>query len=133
MTTTEFLAVSLMGWDLVGGWWVKPANPEFFPEGNYLEHIHREDDYNPTSINPPGPDQCFGPGGVVEKMRERGWICSIYIRPNKICRVVFEQNPSSLTMVEVTWPFAQIDADTITVATCEAARKALETEGEKGG
>ncbi len=58
----DWLAVNLMGWrhcDCCGGFWDK--------EENFII------DWEPYLPTPEGLFQCFGPGGIVEKMEEKEW------------------------------------------------------------
>jgi hypothetical protein len=71
----EVLARELMGWHKSDNcyhdeWWVTDADN---PEPDYYEVIQQKiATWNPLAQTPDGYYQCFGPGGVVDKMREKG-------------------------------------------------------------
>lgn len=85
------------------------------------------DDYDPTALTPSGLYQCFGPGGVVEKMAALGWEVGIDNEDG----LEGMEKPYTAEFIQriEKWATYSATADTITEAVCLAAKAALEGEG----
>jgi hypothetical protein len=118
----EVLARELMGWEyrmLSHGWYDEKLET-FIPEENW----------NPLAQTPDGYFQCFGPGGVVEKMREKDLWLEVKWSPAKrvapgtyMVRFVFRNTDVSK------WGYYLL----INRAACLAAMGALKSTADRGG
>ena len=151
MTTAEFLAINLNGWYLNDRyeWWVSKDSTARLPSGElvkcdyYTGYLAPGADpiavppwtvgfYTPDKLTPSGLYQCFGPGGVVEKMTKPvedgglGFEFDVMDEEDPIEGRKRGYTGEFSIKDDASWVYCSADGDTITAAICEAARKALE-------
>ena len=121
----EFLAGKLMGWFKEGEFWIDSTTQESpLPIRERQSSVQRDehelyqDPWLPYADTPEGLWQCLGEGGIVEKMREKGWMLKFNVY--QLLYEAYFYNPKTK---ESTWPMT--DNFTKGVAIVLAAATAL--------
>lgn len=110
----EQTAIKIMGWTLKKP--THPSNPgEWIGSGGKTGHGQR------TSYGWSPSDDIEDAFEVVEKMRSRGWCIDLSLEPNEKPHVLFYTHRDSYGPVNI----AEHEAETIPLAICKAALKAL--------